>query len=101
MDDRDERLAQLFSGYFHEDWEIEGAKSWRDVVAQYVRGNTRAQVLALQSDLRSLLAETAAYPSAVLPGSFGCAYNPLWDEGLREREWVESMVDMLGKLLTN
>ena len=100
MNKRDERLHQFFSGYFHEDWDYEGAKSWKDVVARYVEKNPKEHVLALQNDLRSWLAETTAYPAAVLPGAFGCVYDPQSD-GLREREWVASMADLLGKMLTN
>jgi len=98
--DRDERLHQFFSGQFHEDWDCQGANSWKDVVAEYVHTAPKAQVIAVQNDLRSWLAETAACPGAVLPGKFGNVYDPLPD-GLSEREWIEQMADLLGRLLTN
>jgi hypothetical protein len=100
MNDRDARLRQFFSGYFNQDWDIGGAKSWTDVVALYVKENARAQVMQAQDDLRSWLEETTSNPIAGLPSSFGCDYDPRPD-GLAEREWVRLVADSLGKQLTS
>ena len=97
---RDARLRQFFAGYFNQDWDIGGAKSWTDIVAQYVKNNPRAQVTQVQDDLRSWLDETASSLTAVLPADFGCDYDPQSD-GLAEREWVRLIADSLGKQLTS
>lgn len=100
MNDRDARLRQFFGGYFNQDWDIGGAMSWTDVVAQYVKENTGAQVRQVQEDLHSWLEETACSPVAGLPAEFACDYDPRPD-GVAERDWVRLVADSLGKQLTS
>jgi CdiI immunity protein len=100
MNDRDARLRQFFISYFNQDWDIGGAKSWTDVVAQYVKENPETQVIMIQRDLRSWLEDTASTPAGGLPAAFGCDYDPQ-PNGLGEREWVRLLADFLGKQLTS
>ena len=100
MNTRDARLRQFFSGYFNQDWDIGGATSWTDVVAQFVKENPRPHVVQVQTDLRSWLDETASAPETGLPAEFGCDYDPR-PNGLAEREWVRLVADSLGKQLTS
>jgi CdiI immunity protein len=100
MNHRDARLRQFFGGYFNQDWDTDGVKSWTDVVAQYVKENTRAQVMQVHDDLRSWLRETASTPAAGLRAEFWCEYDPRPD-GLAEREWVRLVADSLAKQLTS
>jgi hypothetical protein len=98
MSERDARLTQFFAGYFNQDWDINGAKSWMDVVAQYVKENSRATVLSVRDDLRSWLGETTSGQG--IPAAFGCDYDPRPD-GTDEREWVRLLADFMEKQLTN
>jgi hypothetical protein len=100
MNTRDARLQQFFGGYFNQDWDMTGAKSWGEVVAQYIKENPSPQVLQLQRDLRSWLDETASTPGASLPAAFCCDYDPR-PEGLTERDWVRLLADSLGEQFTN
>ncbi len=100
MSDRNARLTRFFGGYFHQDWDVDGARSWTDVVAEYVRKSPRAQVLALRDDLLSWLEETASRPQQGLPTSFGCDYDPSPD-GIDEGEWVRQLADFMQKQITN
>jgi hypothetical protein len=43
MNARDARLRQFFGGYFNQDWDIGGARSWTDVVAQYGKENPKRE----------------------------------------------------------
>jgi CdiI immunity protein len=92
MNERDERLRQFFGGYFNQDWDVEGAQSWQDVVRQFVKENPSSAVLAVRDALRSWLLETAtaAAPSQGLPAAFACDYDPRPD-GFSDREWVEQV----------
>lgn len=95
MNERDERLRQFFGGYFHQDWDIEGAEAWQDVVRQFVTENPRSAVLAVRDALRAWLMETAtAAVSPGLPAAFACDYDPRLD-GLTDREWVEQVAVLL------
>ncbi len=96
MSYRDKRLRQFFGGYFHQDWDTEGAETWQDVAAQYVERAQRRDVRLTCEDLRGWLEETkAAKPP--LPASFGCDYDPRPD-GLDERAWVAALADYLEEL---
>lgn len=98
MSTRNDRLGQFFGGYFHQDWDIEGATSWRDVIAQYAREVPGPQVQRVCEDLRDWLSETASEGNENLPPSFACDYNPRPD-GLTERQWVEQIVEEFGRLV--
>lgn len=67
MTSRDERLRQLFAGYFNQDRGVTGAQSWRDVLSDYVRQVPKTHVLVLVADLRSWLEEGEAEGSDSLP----------------------------------
>jgi len=100
MSTRDERLEQFFGGNFHQDWDVEGATSWRDVIKQYAVNVPRRQVVAIRDDLRDWFNETASDNNENLPPSFGCDYNPR-TEGLTERQWVNQIVAEFDRLLHN
>jgi len=96
MNERAERLRHFFGGYFHQDWDIEGAEAWQDVVRQFVTENPSSAVLAVRDALRAWLMETAtaAVPSQGLPAAFACDYDPRLD-GLTDRKWVEQVAALL------
>ena len=94
MSDRNETLRQFFGGYFHQDWNLDGAGSWQDVVRQFVKENPVSRVLAVRDALRSWLKETEASPLQSLPAAFACDYSPRSD-GFTDREWVEQIADFL------
>jgi hypothetical protein len=100
MTARDERLRQFFSGYFNQDWDMDGVESWRTVIADFVRSNPRAQVLGLIEDLRSWTKDAAIDKLDNLPPAFGCDYDPRPD-GQTERGWVEQLTDAMAKQLSN
>ena len=100
MNTRNERLEQFFGGNFHQDWDVEGATSWRDVVKRYAVNVPRPQVMAIRDDLQGWLNETADDNNENLPPSFGCDYSPR-SEGLTERQWVSQIVAEFERLLHN
>jgi len=100
MSTRNERLEQFFGGNFHQDWDVEGATSWRDVVKQYAVNVPRPQVVAIRDDLQDWLNETANDSNENLPPLFGCDYDPRL-EGLAERQWVSQIVGEFDRLLHN
>ena len=100
MTARDERLRQFFSGYFNQDWDIGGAGSWRTVIADFVRTNPRAHVLALIDDLRSWTDYAVVNELDTLPAAFGCDYDPRPD-GQTERVWVQQLTEAMVKQLSN
>jgi len=67
---RNERLEEFFGGYFHQDWDVEGATSWRDVIKRYAVKVPQPQVLAIRADLQDWLNETATDKNENLPPSF-------------------------------
>ena len=97
MTSRAYRLQQFFGGYFHQDWDVEGASSWQEVIDAYVANAPPAAVETVLCDLSTWLVESADDASPNLPPSFGCEYDPRGD-GLTEREWVLQIVDRLGRL---
>src|SRR5689334_811378 len=96
MSTRDQRLAQFFGGYFHQDWDVEGASSWCDVIEHYVSSVPRDHVIAIRDDLWDWLSESTTGQN--LPAEFGCDYNPRVD-GLTEREWVSHLVAEMDRRL--
>lgn len=100
MSSRDERLEQFFGCYFHQDWGVDGAESWEDVVAEYVREVPRTRVIALVEDLRSWVREAEATGRVFIPANFNCDYCPLPDSDT-ERQWVADMADLFETPLTN
>lgn len=100
MNKRDDRLEQFFRGYFHQDWDVEGATTWGDVINQYAANVPRPHVITIRNDLRDWLNETANDENGNLPPGFGCDYDPRCD-GLTEREWVSQIVAEFDRLLHN
>lgn len=96
-DRRDDRLAQFFGGHFHQDWDVEGAASWRDVITHYAASVPPPHLTALKEDLVDWLREADNEHSDNLPPSFGCDYSPRCD-GLTEREWVRQLIDEVDRL---
>src|SRR5690348_14757666 len=97
MTARDERLIQFFGGYFHQDWDIEGASSWRDVIAQYAKQVPAPQVQQISEDLRDWLTDSAADENENLPPAFACDYDTR-SEGMTDRQWVQQVVNELDRL---
>jgi hypothetical protein len=98
MRDRDLRLRQFFAGYFNQDWDVAGAKSWADVAATYIKEHPRAQVLTLRDDLRAWLREMPEEQSAL--ATLGCEYDPSPD-GIDDRAWVQLLANFFDAKLTN
>ena len=100
MTARDDRLGQFFGCYFHQDWDVDGATCWQDVVALYARQMPREHLAVLVDDLRSWAADAKLVGQTNLPPAFGCDYNPRVD-GLTERDWVLELADEAERLLAN
>jgi hypothetical protein len=100
MNTRNERLGQFFGGYFHQDWDVEGAASWQDVIKHYAATVPRPLVVGIRNDLEEWLNESANDESQNLPPSFGCDYDPRSD-GFTERQWVSQIITELDRLLRN
>jgi hypothetical protein len=98
--ERDDRLRQFFGAYFHQDWDVEGATSWQDVITQFLSENPSSRARAARDDLRSWLDDTAAEDAQSLPPDFCCDYDPASD-GLTERRWVEQILALLERHLPN
>jgi CdiI immunity protein len=98
MSTRDGRLEQFFGGYFHQDWDVEGATSWRDVIKHYAVNVPRHHVVTIRNDLQDWFNETAGDTSPNLPPPFGCDYNTRSD-GLTGRQWVSEIVAEFDRLL--
>lgn len=96
MNERDARLQQFFSGYFNQDWDVDGANSWTDVIVEYVDQNPRSNVLLVRNDLRSWLVDPESGRN--LPPVFGCDYNPEPD-GMDDRTWVRKIVELIERQL--
>ena len=92
MTERDERLAQFFSGYFNQDWDVTGAESWMEVLDEYVSSVSRSAVAGTRDDIREWLLEAGA--GKELPVEFGCDYDPRAD-GMGELEWAKAVADYL------
>ena len=97
---RDERLGQFFGGYFNQDWDADGARSWRDVISDFVLRVPREDAIRLASDLRSWLAEAGDKALENLPASFGCDYDPRPD-AKSDRHWVQEMADAIDNHLSS
>jgi hypothetical protein len=92
MSERDDRLHQFFAGYFNQDWDINGAANWSDVIDEFLYQNKRDYAVRTRDDLRSWLAE--AGDNQQLPVSFGCEYDPSPD-GMDQRSWVAALADYI------
>jgi len=91
MNERDARLHQFFAGYFNQDWDLDGATSWPEVVDSYLAQNGSAHASRLRDDLRSWLTDAKG---DCLPDWFGCDYDPRTD-GMDALAWVRALVDYL------
>lgn len=91
-----EVLRQFFGGYFHQDWDVEGATS-SDVMAAFFRESPDAESLENIADaLRHLLNADFSNDDAFytyLNTELGCDYLP---EG-GSRPWVESLLREIEK----
>ena len=86
-----DRLEQFFGGYFHQDWRLEGAATWRDVIKQYGLHVPRSHAVTIRNDLQGWLNESANDESEERLGRFGCEFDPRSD-GLTEQQWVSEIV---------
>ena len=98
MNERDGRLGQFFGCYFNQDWVIEGAQSWRDVITYYARNEHPALVRQARDDLQSWWEDSANNVNENLPPAFGCDYDAR-SEGFTERQWVSRIVAEFDRLL--
>jgi hypothetical protein len=95
MSNRKQTLRDFFGGYFHQDWDIEGAESWVDVLDQFVRENSPAHVREVGEALRGWVeSSTEEEISRQLAGELGCNYDPRPD-GLAARDWVLGIIKRL------
>jgi len=99
MNDCYETLRQFFGAHFHQDWDLEGAASWEDVVRQFLKESPKWQALMVRDALRWWAGEISASPLQPLPASFDCEYSPRLD-GFTDREWVERIADLLDEELS-
>jgi len=97
MNERDSRLHQFFAGYFNQDWDLNGATSWSDVVDDYLAQNPSAQASRLRDDLRSWV---SGAEDERLPDAFGCDYDPR-TAGMDALTWVRALADYLDTKLAN
>jgi nitric oxide reductase large subunit len=95
---RDKSLKNFFAAYFNQDWTMDGAKSWQDVIEQFVKENGAADSRLLRQDLASWIGETAVAQQKNLPAEFGCDFDSA-SVGLTERQWVEQIVAEFDRLL--
>jgi len=94
MTSRNDRLQQFFGAYFHQDWDVEGATCWEDVVDSYMASVPGALVDELRRDLSDWLVEARSCSSPNLDLTFGCDFEPE-TVGLTGREWVAKIVQRL------
>lgn len=94
------KAATFLLSLLYQDWDADGARSWIDVVARYVKDAPRVQAASLEADLRTWLNDTASDTNPGLPVEFGCDYDPRPD-GSDEREWVRKIADFILRQLTN
>ena len=98
MSERDARLRNFFAAYFNQDWMIEGAATWRDVVRQYLEQNGEADSRLLQAALMQWMDEVEQEEVQTLPSSFGCDFDSTF-VGLSERQWVGEIAAEFARLL--
>jgi len=97
---RDARLRNFFAAYFNQDWAVEGAHSWQDVLHQFLADNGEVDTATLRDALASWLEEATLDGQNCLPSEFGCDFDPQSD-GLNARQWVGKIVDEFNRLLRN
>jgi hypothetical protein len=96
MTDSSARLRQFFSGYFNQDWDIDGAKNWLDVMEAYLSQHSKSEVTVTRNDLRTWLREPNPKERAL--SALGCDYDPHPD-GMDERSWVAALADYIDERL--
>lgn len=87
-----ERMREFFSGYFHEDWELE-ADVPIGIIDLYIQQHADdEQPLRLAVDLDALTTSDLSDDSlsAMLFEEFGCYYDPASD-GLSARTWLRQV----------
>jgi hypothetical protein len=87
-----ERLSQFFSGYFHEDWELE-ADDPSGIIDLYLSQQAaREQQIGVAADLDTLLSSDLSDEavSKMLFQDLGCYYDPAAD-GLSARTWLQDV----------
>lgn len=95
MTDQFERLQQLMSGYFHQDWDIEGETD-DAVVSAFRRTSTPEQVSATVGELDRLiqLCLIGQVEAEKILASLGCEYYYQADS-LTGLEWLERVRSLL------
>lgn len=97
--ERDARLRNFFSAYFNQDWMVEGAATWDEVVRQYLQENGETASRMLQEALVQWMDESKLEEVQSLPPSVGCDFDSSFI-GLSERQWVGELVAELDRLLS-
>lgn len=95
MNDDAKTLSHFFGAYFHQDWDIEGAKSWVDVVARFVADNPPKRTDEVHEALRRWV--DASSDDEMVRGLLNeleCDYD--WQQdGLSARDWVLAIIRKL------
>lgn len=87
-----ERLSQFFSGYFHEDWELE-AEDPNGIIDIYLSQQAdREHPVSVAADLDALTSSELSDDalSSMLFKDLGCYYDPSVD-GLSARAWLQQV----------
>lgn len=91
-------LKSFFSGYFHEDWELDASEP-DDVISQFLRSGASAnEVDRIVAQIGSYVAareDEAAIERGLLE-ELGCYYLPGAD-GMSAREWLTHVAELLSK----
>lgn len=86
------RLSQFFSGYFHEDWELEAEDPNRIIDIYLSQRTDREHLFRLAADLDALTSSELSDDalSRLLFVELGCYYDPAAD-GLSARAWLQQV----------
>jgi hypothetical protein len=90
------KLALLFAGYFHQDWDLQ-TPSWPEVVDRFSASESPQNVKDTAAELRHLL--TTERDDRKLEDtvrSLGCAYLP--EDSISLRSWLWKVVERLDQL---
>jgi len=96
-DDALQRLRQFFGAYFNQDWDLDGASCWQEVVREYVASDPRS-ASRTRVDLEWWLGDSRSQVCA-LPAAFACDYDPA-PLGISDREWLIEVARELARLLS-
>ncbi|GAA3105054.1 hypothetical protein GCM10010520_57420 [Rhizobium viscosum] len=95
MTERFDKLEQLLGGYFHQDWDTEGAND-AEVIAAFRRTEPVNQIEATIAEIDHLLQLFTGDPLKIeeLLGALGCEYY-YQAYGLNGQEWLQRVRSLL------